>query len=101
MPGNPWVICSLWRAQYVIAKAQREEDLEEALGLLEWCCHRAEESGVLPEQFHPHTGEAMSVSPLTWSHATYVIVVMEYLHKLQKVRTQRLQTESGVEAGLA
>ncbi|HEX2837261.1 MAG TPA: glycoside hydrolase family 15 protein [Phycisphaerales bacterium] len=101
VPGNPWVICSLWRAQYVIAKAQREEDLEEALGLLEWCCHRAEESGVLAEQFNPHTGEALSVSPLTWSHATFVIVVMEYLIKLQKLRERRNHSESGVEAGLA
>ena len=63
------------------------------MGLLEWCCHRAGESGVLAEQFHPHTGEPLSVSPLTWSHATFVIVVMEYLQKLQKVRTSRVQTE--------
>jgi glucoamylase len=86
VPGNPWAICSLWRAQYVIAKARREEEMSEALGLLEWCWYRADESGVLAEQFHPHTGAPISVSPLTWSHATYVIVVMEYLTKLEKLR---------------
>jgi glucoamylase len=82
VPGNPWAICSLWRAQYVIAKARNVEELEEARGLLEWCVYRAEESGVMAEQFHPHTGDPISVSPLTWSHATYVIVVLEYLNKL-------------------
>jgi GH15 family glucan-1,4-alpha-glucosidase len=86
VPGNPWVICSLWRAQYVIAQARDEDDLREALDLLEWCCHRAEESGVLAEQFHPHNGEAISVAPLTWSHATYVIAVLEYLARLREIR---------------
>ena len=43
--------------------------------------------GRLPlEQFTPHTGEAISVSPLTWSHATFVIVVVEYLQKLEALR---------------
>ena len=42
---------------------------------------RALESGVLAEQFHPYTGGPMSVAPLTWSHATFVIVALEYLEK--------------------
>jgi len=86
VPGNPWVICTLWRAQYVIAKARRIEDLGEAEGLLEWCVARAERSGVLAEQHHPYTGEAISVSPLTWSHATFVVVVIEYLKKLDELQ---------------
>ncbi|HYE61244.1 MAG TPA: glycoside hydrolase family 15 protein [Phycisphaerales bacterium] len=86
VPGNPWVICSLWRAQYVIARARSVEDLKEAEGLLEWCVHRAEESGVLAEQHHPYTGEPISVAPLTWSHATYVMVVMEYTRKYEELR---------------
>lgn len=86
VPGNPWVICTLWRAQYVIAKARKPEDLEEAAGLLNWCVARAESSGVLAEQHHPYNGEAISVSPLTWSHATYVIVVMEYVKKLEELK---------------
>ncbi len=68
------MICTLWQAQYTIAKAKNVEELAEAVPLLEWCCERAERSGVLAEQFHPYTGEAISVSPLTWSHATFVIV---------------------------
>ena len=41
----------------------------------------------MAEQFHPHTGDPISVSPLTWSHATYVIVVLEYLTKLAQLET--------------
>jgi len=82
VPGNPWAICTLWRAQYVIAKARTLEEMKEAMDLLEWCVWRADASGVLAEQFHPYTGEPISVSPLTWSHATFVIVVLEYLNKL-------------------
>jgi len=94
VPGNPWAICSLWRAQYVIAKATSFEELEEARGLLEWCSYRAEESGVLAEQFHPHTGEPISVSPLTWSHATYVMVVVEYLSKLAQLEAGERNAQS-------
>lgn len=82
VPGNPWVICTLWHAQYQIARARTVEELREAVPLMEWCVQRAMPSGVLGEQFHPHTGEPISVSPLTWSHATFVTVVMEYLRKL-------------------
>jgi len=38
-------------------------------------------SGVMAEQLHPYTGEPLSVSPLTWSHAAYVRVVREYLDR--------------------
>jgi glucoamylase len=85
VPGNPWAICSLWRAQYVIARAKTLDELKEAEDLLQWCVYRAEPSGVLAEQFNPHTGESISVSPLTWSHATIVIVVMEYLQKRREL----------------
>lgn len=83
VPGNPWVICTLWYAQWLIAKATTLEELQLAVPLLEWTVERANTSGVLAEQFHPYTGEEMSVSPLTWSHATYVIVVQHYLRKFE------------------
>jgi GH15 family glucan-1,4-alpha-glucosidase len=85
VPGNPWVICTLWHAQYIIRTANSVERLREAVKLLEWCCDRADRSGVLAEQFHPYTGAPISVSPLTWSHATVVIVVLEYLAKLRRL----------------
>ncbi len=85
VPGNPWIICTLWRAQFIIQRAKSREEMQEALELLQWCVKRADKSGVLAEQFHPYTGEPISVSPLTWSHATFVIVVVEYLRKLAEI----------------
>ncbi len=81
VPGNPWVICTLWQAQYVIARARTPAELRQALPLMEWAVSRAFESGVLAEQYHPYTGAPMSVSPLTWSHSTFVVACVEYLRK--------------------
>jgi hypothetical protein len=33
----------------------------------------------MAEQVHPHTNAPLSVSPLTWSHATLVMTVREYM----------------------
>lgn len=85
VPGNPWVICTLWHAQHTIARARTMAELREAVGDMEWAVRRALPSGVLAEQFHPYTGEPVSVSPLTWSHATFVIVVAEYLRKFEEL----------------
>ena len=54
---------------------------DEALPYLEWAVNKSEKSGVLAEQFHPYTGAPISVSPLTWSHSTYLAVVMRYLNR--------------------
>ena len=80
--GNAWFICTLWLADYRIAVAKSKKDLKGALEILEWTTKRALPSGVLAEQVHPLTGEAVSVSPLTWSHSTFVATVMNYLRKL-------------------
>lgn len=81
-PPNAWCITTLWMAQYYIASARTKDDLKKAYALLMWVYDRAAESGILPEQIHPHTGEHLSTSPLVWSHAEYVITVDEYLKKL-------------------
>ncbi|MCP3905548.1 MAG: glycoside hydrolase family 15 protein [Planctomycetes bacterium] len=90
VPGNPWVICTLWVAQHHIATARTLADLEPALELLEWTRERARPSGVLAEQFNPHTGEPVSVSPLTWSHATVITTVMQYLLKHAEITGKRV-----------
>lgn len=82
VPGNPWVICTLWLAEWYIAKAKSLPDLNKALEILEWARKHTLDSGVLAEQLHPYTGDPISVSPLTWSHATVVMTVREYLAKL-------------------
>jgi GH15 family glucan-1,4-alpha-glucosidase len=106
VPGNPWIICTLWHAQHAIARATNLNELREALPVLEWARTRGFESGVLAEQYHPYSGEPMSVSPLTWSHATVVMVVMEYLRKHRALSARGIergapieQLEQGPQAG--
>jgi GH15 family glucan-1,4-alpha-glucosidase len=81
VPGSPWIICTLWAAQYYIATATTPADLEKALALLTWVTEHAAESGVLSEQVHPLTGQPLSVSPLTWSHAEFVSTTLQYLDR--------------------
>ncbi|MHC4908098.1 MAG: glycoside hydrolase family 15 protein [Planctomycetota bacterium] len=97
VPGNPWVICTLWVAMHQIEIAKSIDELERALPYLEWCRHHSLESGVLAEQFHPYTGAPISVSPLTWSHATVMTTVMRYLLKHAELTGKR----SGLVAELA
>jgi oligosaccharide amylase len=85
VPGNPWFICTLWLAQWHIARAKNKEELKEAVYLLDWVAKRALPSGILAEQVHPFTNQPLSVSPLTWSHAAFVATVLEYLYKIEKV----------------
>jgi len=82
IPGNPWFICTLWLADHKIALAKTEADLQEAYKILQWTVERALPSGVLAEQLDPLTGAPVSVSPLTWSHSSFVATVMSYLRKL-------------------
>lgn len=92
VPGNPWFICTLCWAQYLISRARTDDELQEPLRILEWVAARALPSGVLAEQVNPHTGEPVSVSPLTWSHAAFVTSVLEFLEKRQALqRTTRSQ----------
>jgi len=71
--GNPWVVCTLWVAQYFNAAGQKEE----ALKLLDWVIARALPSGILSEQFDPEDGAALGVAPLVWSHAEFINTVLD------------------------
>jgi len=77
--GNPWFICTLWMADYYIASANSRDGLLPALEVLEWVAENALPSGVLSEQMDPHSGAHTSVSPLTWSHSTFIATVETYL----------------------
>ncbi len=83
IPGNPWFITTIWLAQHRIAKAQTLEELRRALPILKWVCAKSLPSGVLAEQIHPKTGAPLSVSPLTWSHASLISAVREYIEKYE------------------
>lgn len=78
---NSWFVTTLWKAQYVIALAKTKEELKPALDILIWVADKALPSGVLAEQIDPNTNESLSVSPLAWSHGTYIATVQQYLLK--------------------
>ena len=83
LPGNPWIITTLWFADYQIKAAKTEKDLEVPRKIIEWATKYAAASGVLSEQLNPHTGAQISAAPLTWSHAQFVITVLNYLDRLE------------------
>jgi GH15 family glucan-1,4-alpha-glucosidase len=85
VPGNPWFICTTWFAIWKVAQANTLADLDEAIEIMKWVTERALPSGVLAEQVNPYTNEPISVSPLTWSHASFVTCVMEYLAKRRAI----------------
>jgi GH15 family glucan-1,4-alpha-glucosidase len=74
--GNPWIVTTLWIAQFYV----RVGNYEAALLLVDWALERALPSGVLAEQFHPETGAPIGVTPLVWSHAELVNTVLD-LHE--------------------
>jgi GH15 family glucan-1,4-alpha-glucosidase len=87
--GNPWFICTLWHAEWLIAVAQTREDLKEAEQCLHWAVRHALPSGIMAEQVDPYRGAPLSVSPLTWSHSTFIKVVQEYIAKLKALEGKK------------
>ncbi|HVA38806.1 MAG TPA: glycoside hydrolase family 15 protein [Candidatus Dormibacteraeota bacterium] len=81
VPGNPWFICSLWRAQWELLRARDERRMETASEIMEWVVAHAARSGVIAEQLDPETAGPLSVSPLTWSHAEFATTVVTYLDR--------------------
>ncbi|MBI2859558.1 MAG: glycoside hydrolase family 15 protein, partial [Chloroflexi bacterium] len=91
VPGNPWFVGTLWLARWHIARARSSEQLKKGLDLLSWTASHSLPSGMLSEQMDPHTGGPVSVCPLVWSHAEFVIASCEYLEKLQELSSQDIQ----------
>jgi glucoamylase len=98
VPGNPWFICTLWLAQWHIARATTLGELQATVSTLRWVEQHGLRSGVLAEQVNPYTDEPLSVSPLTWSHAEVLITVHDYVEKYAQLVSQRLKPK---EAGPA
>ncbi|HYO75654.1 MAG TPA: glycoside hydrolase family 15 protein [Thermoanaerobaculia bacterium] len=86
VPGNPWILCTLWLAEHVIAKATTVDGLQRALDLVRWARAKATPSMILPEQIDPYDGQPLSVAPLTWSHAQVISLVHGYLDALRRLR---------------
>lgn len=85
VPGNPWIICTLWAAQHKIMRAENKEELEEAKEYMHWTCENSLDTGLLPEQVDPFTGEGKSVAPLTWSHTTFIETTMMLNDKKEEI----------------
>ncbi len=73
--GNFWFIASLWLAQY--AHEVGDGTLRERI--LKWLHDRVDGSLMLAEQLNPVTSEALSVSPLVWSHAEYMATQLDLI----------------------
>ena len=74
--GNPWIVSTLWMAQYYEAAGQHDK----ANALLDWSIAHELPSGALSEQFDPESGAPLGVTPLVWSHAEMVNTILD-LHK--------------------
>lgn len=66
--GNPWIVCSMWLAQYYIG----QNKIDQAKELINWALSTKLSSGVLSEQFDVSSGKHVGVTPLVWSHAELV-----------------------------
>jgi GH15 family glucan-1,4-alpha-glucosidase len=71
----------MWYGQWLVAQARTLDDLARVRDILDWVAGAALPSGVLSEQLDPYSKAQLSVSPLTWSHATVVSLVHEYVRK--------------------
>ena len=85
VPGNPWIITTLWLAQYYVVAAKEEKDFDKVKEILLWVIKHAGSTGVLPEQVDAKTGEHLSATPLTWSHSEFVSTVINYLEKIEEL----------------
>ncbi|MFZ5639871.1 MAG: glycoside hydrolase family 15 protein [Bacillota bacterium] len=71
--GNPWIITTLWLALFHIAAGNRDE----AAYHLKWVQGHQTDLGYLSEQICRESGRPNWVIPLTWSHAMYILTVVE------------------------
>jgi len=71
--GNPWVVSTLWLAQYYVYSKQTIN----AQDLLDWALGKQLKSGVLSEQFDPENGIPKGVAPLVWSQAELINTILD------------------------
>jgi glucoamylase len=82
VPGNPWILCTLWLAEHELARGS----VQAALDRVRWARAKATASMILPEQIDPYDGQHLSVAPLTWSHAQVISVILGCLDALHPSR---------------
>ena len=70
--GNPWIVTTLWMAQFYIKKGDRKK----AEHYIDWCLATALPSGVFSEQVDAVSKDVLSVTPLVWSHAEFITTIL-------------------------
>jgi GH15 family glucan-1,4-alpha-glucosidase len=82
-PGNPWIITTLWLSNWYTQVGL----FDRAFQLINWVIKRKTQAGLLAEQFHPFTGEPLSVCPLTWSHSSFCYSIQKLNKRLIEDKT--------------
>jgi GH15 family glucan-1,4-alpha-glucosidase len=83
--GNPWIITTLWHAEILMEKARSLEELANTKKVLNWVHKYSSQGGMISEQLNSKTGELLSATPLTWSHAEFVVAVLKYIECYEKL----------------
>ncbi len=73
MGGNPWVLTTLWLSIYYT----KSGNVDKGKKYFDWATAHATDLNLLPEQIDKQTGKEAWVVPLTWSHAMYVLAMLE------------------------
>lgn len=72
-PGNPWIVSTMWLAQYYSYRGNNKQ----ARVLIDWVLSKQTPSGILSEQFDAITGKPIGVTPLVWSHAELLNTILD------------------------
>ncbi len=88
--SNPWLITTMWEAMRILHQPNVTAlDLEKVEKIIDWVVKHKYESGILAEQLDPYSEESLSATPLVWSHAVYVDLILEYLDHKEKLKTNQ------------
>jgi glucoamylase len=71
--GNPWVLTTLWLALYY----EKAGELDKAEPLIRWAIGHSTELGLFSEQIDKESGTPISAIPLAWSHAFFILSVLD------------------------
>ncbi|MFZ5376632.1 MAG: glycoside hydrolase family 15 protein [Patescibacteria group bacterium] len=86
---NPWFITTMWEALRLLHKSEvTTDDLKSVEEVLAWVANHVYASGILAEQLNPETGKSLSATPLVWSHAVYIELVLSYLSKKTELKNK-------------
>ncbi len=83
--SNPWIVTTLWDLQRRIKFVSDREELLSLGEKLNWVVDRLDAYPLMAEQYHPITGEALSATPLAWSHALFVETVLSFVDRMEEL----------------